>query len=382
MVNFLIKRMGLKERRYTYVTETACGIEEVVDMELDPSLGRPVSPTMLDQASDDGSSWNRSLLISDGVMRFRSLFKMKLTEYSPGEYKHLQDTLKKIETANRHIPLFTKGQPMVPAVGRSWYDAYEPDAVILDEDISYDVTDESTFTRTVRKRIKVFTYAGKKKHSELHFSFNPVWEDIRIKKATVTSPNGLAQEINPNEVNIMDQDWVGKAPRYPAGKVMVVSLPGLQEGSTIEYEYVHTKKDAWPVIISSVFQDEDPVEKKHLSIRLRAGMNLNISKADNGYYADASWRPFPKGFITENIRKEGDDTVWEYGAYHVPPMKQEDSLPPGYVFMPTVMASATRMKENATRVRDILEGASDKQNETEAKAFAVTGCSTKSKDRA
>jgi len=34
----------------------------------------------------------------------------------------------------------------------------------------------------------------------------------------------------------MDAEWVGAAPRYPAGKTLVVSLPNVEIGSVIEYK--------------------------------------------------------------------------------------------------------------------------------------------------
>jgi len=371
VANFLITKMGLKERKYTYMTETACGTEEIVEIQLDGSLGKPVNPIVQDSSTDDGSSWSRSMQIADGSMKMRNLFMMKLTEYSPEKYKNLQETLKKVEMANRIMPLFAKAPSKKAAPGRNWYDAFNPDAVVLDEDITYDVQDASTCSQTVHKKIKVLTYAGRKKHSELYFTYNPVWEDVQLKKAVVISPSGQSQEINPNEVNVMDQDWVGKAPRYPAGKIKVASLPGLQEGSTIEYEYVRTKKDAWPLFISAVFQDEDPIERKSLRIRVKDGAGLKISKADSGFALDASWKPFPPGFIAETTKKEGEYTTHEYTVHQVPSITQEDLLPPSYTFMPTVMASNAGLKEYATAARNVLEKAALGSWAAQRKALAL-----------
>ena len=372
VVNHLIGGMGLKERKYTFMTETACGIDETVNIDIDQSLGKPLSLPVQETAVDEGSSWNRSLEVGDGVMKGKNLFMMKLTEYSPEQYKRLQDTLKKVEKANRFMPVFALGHFSTTASGKPWYAGYNPDAVVLDEDISIDIIDKATIIQTIRKKIKVFTYAGKKDHSELYFSFNPVWEDIQIKEASVTSPDGKTKQINPNEVNVMDQEWVGKAPRYPAGKVKVVSLPGLQEGSIIEYEYVHSKKDAWPFLIQSQFQGEDPIENKQLHISVPSGMELTISKADNGFYPDARWRPFPKGFIKETKRSQGGKAIFEYSVNRVPPIKHEDFLPPGYSYAPSVFASAAQVKGYAKVVLDVLEKASSLQKEAGNKAVTIT----------
>jgi len=372
VANFVIGRLGLKERKYTYMTDTTCGIEEGVNIDLDPSMGKPRSAPLQESASDDGSSWVRSLDVKDGIMREKNLFMLKLTEYSPDQYKRLQDTLKKVEKANRFMPVFAIEQGTGGLSAQPWYASYRPDAVILDEDISVDIRDKASYIQTVHKKIKVLTYAGKKKHSDLYFSFNPVWEDILIKKASVTSPDGQTEEIDPKEVNVMDQEWVGKAPRYPAGKVMVASLPGLQEGSIIEYEYIRKKKDAWPFLIEYEFQGDDPIEKKRLQISFPDTIDLKVAKADNGFYPEGSWKQFPKDFLSEIRSRKDNRNVFEFSVNHVPPIKHEDFLPPDYSYMPTVFATMAQTKEYAKVVLDVLEKASSSQGESEKKARAIT----------
>jgi hypothetical protein len=83
--------------------------------------------------------------------------------------------------------------------------------------------------------MKVLTYSGKKDFSDLQISYNPAWDKVKITKAFVTSPSGVKTVIHKKEINIMDAAWVGGAPRYPASRIMVVSLPGVEEGSVIDY---------------------------------------------------------------------------------------------------------------------------------------------------
>ncbi|HVN70501.1 MAG TPA: DUF3857 and transglutaminase domain-containing protein, partial [Desulfomonilia bacterium] len=133
VANFLIQKMGLKERKYIYMTETACGIEETATITIGSSMGRPVRGPVKETSSDDGSTWTRSLEVRDSVMSLKNLFMLKLTEYSPEQYRHLQDTLKKVEKANRYMPAFIGEHADPSAAGQPWYSSYKPDAVILDD---------------------------------------------------------------------------------------------------------------------------------------------------------------------------------------------------------------------------------------------------------
>lgn len=372
IANYLIQKMGLKERRFTYRTDTACGIEETTTLKLDKSLGRPVGGPVQEAAVDSGATWIRSLEYAGGELRARNLFQLKLTEYGPEQYKALQDTLKRVEKANRFIPVFAMDNGTPAGGTEPWYAPYRPDAVVLKEEVRIDVVDPSTIRETSKQTIKVLTYAGKKKMGEIHVAFNPVWEEVRMEKALVTSPAGQVTRIDPNEINVMDQDWVGKAPRYPAGKMLVASLPGLQEGSVIEYEMVRIRKDNRAFLISSVFQGEDPVESATLTITMPEGFDLHVRKADSGFSGDPSWNPFPEGFVKETRENTGGRTVVTYSAGYVPPLKQEDNLPLAYCTMPVVYASAVTMKEYAEEARTALEKASASQPLARSRSLEIT----------
>ncbi|HQI82285.1 MAG TPA: DUF3857 domain-containing protein, partial [Deltaproteobacteria bacterium] len=372
MVNFLIQKMGLKERKYTYLTETACGVEETMSLSIDPSLGSRLAGVVQEASIDDGALWIRSLDMSKGTLVAKNTFQLKRTEYSPDQYQALQETLRKVEKANRLMPALSGTPQAAAARDRPWYASFNPDAVIMEEDLEVSIEDASTLHETSRLRARVLTYAGRKKMGEIRISYNPVWEDVRLVSAAVTSPQGSVTRIDPREINIMDQEWVGAAPRYPAGKILVASLPNLQEGSIVEYEICKTRKDSQPFVITSFFQGEDPVERRRLVIRYPRSMKLKTVKADNGLAAEPSWKPFPPGLISEVRREEGDRTVVEYHAERIAPIRKEENLPPAYSWQPVVYASACELKDYARLVGDALEKASSGQEASSAKAALLT----------
>ena len=82
---------------------------------------------------------------------------------------------------------------------------------------------------------------------------------------------------------------------------------------------------------------------------------------------------FSKGISLKRQKNlQGGKTVFEYSVNHVPPIKHEDFLPPGYSYVPSVFASTAQVKEYATEVLDVLEKSSSLQKETVNKAFALT----------
>ena len=71
----------------------------------------------------------------------------------------------------------------------------------------------------------------------------------------------------------MDASWCASAPRYPAEKILVVNLPGVEVGSIIEYE-VNTKvfdQSFYHEIIE--LNDFDPIEKTKIEIHMPKSLN-------------------------------------------------------------------------------------------------------------
>ena len=84
---------------------------------------------------------------------------------------------------------------------------------------------------------------AKKQYSEIKIPYNSAWESVKIDKAIVIDPNGKKYNISKDEINLMDSPWIGSAPRYPAEKILVASLPGVEVGSIIETQITSVIKD-------------------------------------------------------------------------------------------------------------------------------------------
>jgi transglutaminase-like putative cysteine protease len=376
MSNILIGKMGLKKRKYPYVTDVACGIQESFRLDVGDSLGKVLSLPESTRIDNKGATWKSSMSVrGGGSLIFEQTFKMKIPEYTPEEYGELQETIRTIEADNKKMPVFSTARSPLPVSEQQWYTPFQSDALVIDEVHDYDVIDRTSWTETKHVKMKVLTYAGKKNYSDIRIAFNPSWEKVELKKAVVTSPGGIRSTIDEKEVNIMDADWVGDAHRYPASKIMVVSLPGVEEGSTIEYTLVRKKtgrsffslhgescfldnrriesrsrEDQSLVTMDGVFRYPEPIEKKTVRIRVPEGMKLNISDfSDHGKPVDLTGRG-----IQVRTMNERNKRVYEFSAAMVPPARQEDYMPPWYYFNPVLFASSGSWKDYAHEVQTHL----------------------------
>ena len=99
---------------------------------------------------------------------------------------------------------------------------------------------------------KILTYDGKKKSSELVWNFNPLWKKIEVLSATVSNANGRVSKVSPREITLLDADGASLAPRYPAGKKLVVNLPSVEVGSVISVKTATTVESS-PVPFAAAF---------------------------------------------------------------------------------------------------------------------------------
>ena len=393
MVNFLTRETGLTRRKYPYVTDVACGVSETFSINLGNAAGKPLSLPVFDEVNNEGATWKRTVSVQDDILISKNTFSLKLPEYSPQEYLVLKQTLLNIEADSKKMPLFSSVTVSTEHGLQPWYAPYKPDAVILEEVDEFDVENSSTWTETKRMKMKVLTYAGKKRFSDLHVRYNPAWEEVEITSAVVTTPDGGKVVIEDKEMNLMDDLWVADASRYPASKVLVVSLPGVEEGSIIEYTIRRKKTGRLffsingefcsldmertlnergssrnVITVNGVFRAPEPIEKKTLRITVPKRMHLNVSDIDErqGAYPTLGVAQLEK----EEYVRDGK-SVHEYTATEVPPVIEEDFMPPWHSFNPVVFASSVDWERYAKDVRKIFLKATSSKELTEARARAI-----------
>lgn len=397
MVHYVLGRTGLEERRYPIFTEYTCGVRETMDLKLNRAVGKLKNLPQFPVIKNQGVTWSRNLLLDDDMLHSESTFQLDLPQYSPDQYLSLRETLKKIESGNRKMILFHLPPISPDPAAEKWYSAFQTDAVVLNEDIEYKVEDTCRWTETRNVTIRVLTYAGKKKYSDIRMDYNPIWEEVHLEKASVTTPSGKVKTVTEQQINIMDASWAGGAPRYPAAKTMVVSLPGVEVGSLIDLTITHRKKNQHFFSIGGnffkqemkaskhgsrihnrffssnpVFRYSDPILKKTIRLQIPSNLPIKIFQADQGLGLKKIWkRPFHQ-VITKKSGTKGESALYEFTAEHIAPVKPERRQPPWYSFNPTLFVSAGSWDAYSEEIYKTLRHAAAIQPEIITRAQDLT----------
>jgi transglutaminase-like putative cysteine protease len=341
MVNFILGGVGLEKRKYPLVTDFACGLEETLTLRAD-DLGATLELPKYDAVENDAVSFSESLARDGDTLARKETFLLKVVEFTPAQYATLKGALRTIEFDERQKAIFAAAQP--PA-----------DAEILSDKTEFTLTDSHSWTETRAVRVKALTYAGKKKNSEIKLDYNPVWEQLTLESATVTNPDGSVREAKKEEQNLMDAAWAGSAPRYPGGKTLVVSLPGVEVGSVIEYQVKRVCRDRPFFSARVAFRGMDPVRSRTLSVTAPAGLRLAIQPR------------FAEALQAQSQSLDGA-VRYEWSATDQRAVQPEILLPPFWAYLPTVCLSTGDWKSYGAEVQARLTEATSGQKEAERRA--------------
>ena len=318
----LIGSAGLEKRKYPLDTELTCGVREEMSLKLTGGFAAPLAIPQFASVNDPGVSFNENVVFTNGSLDCTREFLLKTVEFSPAQYFQLKQTLKdKEDNRRKSLILGLKSSGVAEVMPNAKASAEPPadsNAEILDSEKTLAVTDAHTAVYRVKYSKLILTYNGKIRESEAKIPFNPACEEAKIVRAVVIAKAGGRQEISPDEINVMDQDWNAGAKRYTGGKVLVASLPGVEIGSTIQVEYEVTMHDMPFLSGFEPFQFPDALDEK--SFELTAPADLKIHKLVNG----------AKGIVTERLKTAGGKQTFDWGATNVTALSPEDQLPPAW----------------------------------------------------
>lgn len=332
--NFVIGQTGLEKRRFTLETGITCGTEEQVSIRLGSALGAVhtvPSPTRINRA---GVLFEMTQSATKQTLSGNLRYLLKSPEFSPAEYLELKTILEEIETASKRRPLFRSAM------------AFVPDHEMLFDETDTCLTSPYVWVTTNRWSKRILTYAGKKKGAELKFNFNPARQNIEFISATVSNANGTVHHVTPKEINIMDAAWVGAAPRYPAGKTMVVNLPGVETGSVITVATRFTATNDLFYSLTRTFGGTEPV--------LDETYRLTYPKA-----LKPSWQLFHAGTVAHSAETNASTVTLCWHAPAQPITRTEELLPPWHFFRPTLYVSFGDWRTHARSLRRAISAASE-----------------------
>jgi len=359
IVNFILGATGLEERKYPLKTDIACGIEERLSLRLAPGLGSVVSLPSFDPVENESLRWNRDLREVEDGLELTSTFSLEAVEFAPEEYKQLKSALKTLEFNGRKQVILSRGEDEATA-------GLAADVEVLRSAVRYVVEDPHQWVETQEVRKRINTYKGVKDASELKLDYNPVWEEVKLVRASVR--NGDEEKtISPEEINLMDAAWAASAPRYPAGKTLVASLPGVQEGSIVEYTIERRCFDRPFFSVQLGFRGSDPILEREVTLDIPADLPLSILADGNGLIEPGM------GSVFESDQVEADGRVrhrWVVRDQEA--MKTEADLPPWWAFGPALLISSGELSEYAHQVESHLTVAAAQAEAVTERTMALT----------
>ena len=349
----VLGRTGLDKRRFPLELLPTCGEEETVEIRLsDAGISAPLSLPAPVHIHSGALDFAHEASFSDGVLRASRHTHLLAAQVETADYAALRSDLHDQEAAARRQAVFAPGTAAAPAERRrnnAPLAPPAPDAEILLRDIAYVLDSEHAWTRTDTTRTRILTYAAVKDRSELTFDYNPVWEKVEIVSATVTAPDGTVQSASEKEINLLDASWVAGAPRYPAAKTLVVSLPGVQEGSVVETVVRRTCWDRPWFAFAHTFRGSDPVLECTLTLSMPEDAAFALCLHENDHAHPAT------------IGSENGRTVYSWRFIDLPALQPENHLPPSWLRVPAVQCSsrsgyAPFLADLQSRVRALVDG--------------------------
>lgn len=336
---FVLGPVGLEKRKFKLKAYSTCGIDEEFKLAIPASCRLPSVPESETVAAPGILNWQRKLSAGPAMISGRSRFTIDTVEIDPAGYLKLKEALRKIESAEQKLPVARLDYAAVPPAlaGQAFPGA---DSLLLDREISVTLHDAQNYRTVRREKRRILNYAGVKANSELSIPFQPLRETVSIE-ATVTSPDGKTRKLGKEELNLMDAPGAAAAPRYPAGKVLVASLPGVAPGSVVE-SVVTTEVKGGPFFsLYSTFAASVPAEQLRLSLTAPEKLDLRISST-------------PAGIRFQTAAK-GAERTRDWNTSSVPGLPREPSMAPAWLFAPTVMISSGSYRNLADSLRGALE---------------------------
>lgn len=354
VVNFALSSTGLEKRQFPMKLFSTCGVKESYSLRLPDGLTPELIPSF-QPVSNTFLNWERNIKLDGSTLNGNSNLKLKSMELSPAEYLDLKKLLKELEYQARKMPIFHS----MPGAAEFQASIATADSILLKQNVDIELKQTGEWRTTELVKKKILTYAGVKHNSELKIHYNPVWDNVTLKNVTVTAPDGSSKNITEKELNVMDASWTGSAPRYPAEKILVASLPGVQVGSEISYILIKDHRNRPFFSIIGQFRNFDPVGSKKLTLSYDEKLNVNIS-------------PPPAGVKYSALRNDGKvQHTWEVSS--VPAIKAEPSLPPVWSFSPAIFITTGEWKSYARQVGAAIESAAANQNAATELALKLTG---------
>jgi len=274
----------------------------------------------------------------------------KALEISPG-FLHLRDYIDFISEKEEIAEVDARELIAKAPSAEEYPDASA--AILLDE-VKKVINVDGTSSTTCHRIIKLFNKRGIEKFGEIFITYNAGGERITIKKARTFKLDGSVVEAT----SIKDIFPLEGYRLYSNISQKVISMPALEEGVTIEYQY--TLDDYSRSFIGKNFQDTfylqdfEPIQLCRYILAIPKDVEIKIVNF--------------KTDLEPKIKKGEDKVIYTWEASNIPQIIYENDMPPFHNVAPRIaISSFSSWKEIATWYYDISREQSKADADIKAK---------------
>ncbi len=225
-------------------------------------------------------------------------------------------------------------------------------------------------TRTItRQALKVFNKRGRDEEAEVRIPYNASYDTIKILRARTIRPDGKIVNVDLKN-DVRDSTLNAGCNTYDDSRAKSFSMPAVEDGAIIDYEYESTSKEA---MIPGQFWTQwyyqsgfDPVMLTRLTVTAPKSMTLRTK----------SQKTTVEGKKTD--LPDGKNVLYTWEDRNVAPFQTEPMMPDVETLLPRLTVSTLPGWQTvADWYLDLAKGRMDADPETRATALEVTkNCKT------
>lgn len=355
-VNFLFDGLDQPTRRYDWVINTPCAVQEKLTLRGFSQLGTPQLLPDNPVFRSNGAAYEVVCTrdpANDTITLVRSLELSKKT-YSPEDYLALRGFIERYSRAESVQPLFTK-------------DALQDvDAEVLQQRTDIALLPDGSTTLHQSRKIRILTFQAKRTLGELKLTYNPAWESVTLNTADVLMANGDRVSVTPKEISEMDVGSAALSPHYPGLKQKVVSMPAMEVGNTLVQDWTLTRKPGYPLNEGAVFGGSAyPVRESIVSVTLPIERESSFTAVEQNFSA----APF-----TRTIERTETNVTYTWTFKDLPAVKAERGLPAPELYRPTLQVFTEEARAEALlgKVFEAVDALQTRKNTVAVREEAAT----------
>jgi hypothetical protein len=363
----------LDKRRFPLETSCAASVAEELLVDLPDGVEIRSAPKYTD-LDDESFCLKRTLDTLPGRLHYQGFYANKAVRFSPEQYGRMKRALAIRDAEDRKMAILRFQETAPEAAAKDSAEQQEQaDLDILERKTVVQVLSPSSWTVETSTKYKVLTYAGIQS-ADISIPFNPAWEEVEILLARVTT-DGKTQDAPKENQNLMDASWAASAPRYPAGKILVLSLPGVEVGSEVEVQIRRTLKNRPFFRYAETLRDDDPIRLWSLDILAPKELAVKPKYLPNGWLDLPQDTKDPVKVDQRKYSLPGDMIRYSLVAQNLPAIHQESSRPPEYAYLPTVVVDAGDWGDYAKSLSRMVDALGDGGEVIQAMVAPLLGLS-------